>query len=308
MILVAGDLKNSGTAIAWSMMREGKSALEALEQGVRAVESNIEDPSVGTGGFPNALGQVEVDAGVMDGRTRASGAVGALRGFTHPVSVAFAVMERLPHVLLVGEGAARFAAEIGAERGNLLTDEMHENWVNWCKQYGLDPNADSPDLMQAVFQGKDPQRSGGTTVYLAQDANGDIAAVTSTSGWAWKYPGRLGDTPISGAGFYADNRYGAAACTGMGEIAIRSGLARMTVAYMQFGRTVEEAVQEALADIRYHPDQNMGITVYAIDARGGHYVGFSYGPDHPRPYYYAAVGDEATPTQRPGHDLTPAIG
>ena len=127
-----------------------------------------------------------------------------------------------------------------------------------------------------VFGGRDPQRSGGTTVYIAQDANGDIAAATSTSGWSWKYPGRLGDTPIAGAGFYADNRYGAAACTGQGEIAIRSGLARMTVALMQFGRTVEEAVREALADIRYHGDQTIGITVYAIDSAGGHFVGCTY--------------------------------
>ena len=304
MILVAGDLKNSGTAIAWKLLREGKSALEALEQGVRAVETNVEDFSVGTGGYPNAIGQVELDAGVMDGRTRASGAVGALRGFTHPVSVAFAVMNRLPHVLLVGEGAARFAAEIGAERGENLTGNMRANWEAWYKQYGLDPTRDDEKLMDAVFRGKDPQKSGGTTVYLAQDSNGDIAAVTSTSGWAWKYPGRLGDTPVAGAGFYADNRYGAAACTGMGEIAIRSGLARMTVAYMQMGRTVAEAVQEALADIRYHPDQNTGITVYAIDSRGEHYVGFDYDKDHPRPYYFAAVGDEATTSKRDAHDLS----
>ena len=127
--------------------------------------------------------------------------------------------------------------------------------------------------------------------------------MTSTSGWAWKYPGRLGDTPIAGAGFYADNRYGAAACTGMGEIAIRSGLARMTVAYMQMGRTVAEAVQEALADIRYHRDQSVGITVYAINPRGEHYVGYVYDAAHPRPYYYAAVGDDPLPTKRDSHDL-----
>src|SRR5262249_34944569 len=121
MILVAGDFENSGAAMTWKLLREGKSALEAIEQGIRAVEMNEEDSSVGYGGYPNALGEVELDAGVMDGRTRASGAVGALRGFAHPVSVAYRVMTDLPHVLLVGEGAAQFADEIGAERMELLT-------------------------------------------------------------------------------------------------------------------------------------------------------------------------------------------
>jgi L-asparaginase len=306
MILVAGDLHNSGTAIAWKLMREGKSALESIEQGIRAVESNPVDWSVGYGGYPNALGEVELDGGVMDGRTRASGAVGALKGFLHPVSVAYAVKDRLPHVLIVGEGAAQFAGEIGAERGENLTEEMRRNWIEWCRKQGIDPN-DKPKLMEAVFHGKDPQKSGGTTVYLAQDANGDIAAATSTSGWAWKYPGRLGDTPIANAGFYADNRYGAAACTGMGEIAIRSGLARMTVAYMQMGRTPREAVREAMADIRYHDDQNIGITIYAINNRGEHHAGYLYDPSHPKPYYYGAVEGEDTPTKRDAEDLAPLL-
>lgn len=301
MILVAGDNKNSGSNIAWALLREGKSALEALEQGVRAVEANMIDDSVGLGGYPNALGEVELDAGVMDGRTRASGAVGALKGYLHPVSVAFAVKDRLPHVLLVGAGAAQFAEEIGAERAELLTDDMREKWRQWRSQFGADQ--DSRRLMDVVFHGRDPQRSGGTTVYLAQDQNGDIAAVTSTSGWAWKYPGRLGDTPIAGAGFYADNRYGAAACTGMGEIAIRSGLARVTVAYMQMGRSVEEAVQEAMGDIRYHGDQTVGITLYAIDARGGHYVGYVYDKEHPLPHYQLGVGDDGQTARVPGHNL-----
>lgn len=302
MILVAGDMHNSGTALTWQLMREGKSALEAMEQGIRLVELNVEDQSVGRGGFPNALGQVELDAGVMDGRTRASGAVGALQGFLHPVSVAYAVKDLLPHVLLVGEGAAKFAAEIGAERGENLTDQTRQAWLDWCARMNFDPARDRDRLIDVVFGGRDPQRSGGTTVYIAQDANGDIAAATSTSGWSWKYPGRLGDTPIAGAGFYADNRYGAAACTGQGEIAIRSGLARMIVALMQFGRSVEEAVREALADIKFHGDQTIGITVYAIDAAGGYFVGCTYDATH-QPHYYVASGDDATTSRHPATDL-----
>lgn len=303
MLLVAADFKNSGTAIAWQLMREGQSALTAIEQGIRAVELNTEDDSVGRGGFPNALGQMQLDAGVMDGRNRASGAVGALEGFIHPVSIAYAVMTRLPHVLLVGDGAARFAAEIGAERGELLTDTMRANWLAWCQERGLDPARPDQSLMETVFREQSATRSGGTTVYLALDQHGDIAAATSTSGWSWKYPGRLGDSPIAGAGFYADNRYGAAACTGVGEISMRSGLARIVVAYMQMGRTVNEAVQEALADIRYHRDQDSGITVYAISPNGEHFVGYNYAAGSPRPYYYMASGDDATPARRDSVDL-----
>lgn len=304
MILIAGDFHDSGTMTAWTMLREGRSALEALEPAVRLVEANPEELTVGQGGYPNAIGEVELDAGVMDGRTRASGAVGALKGFAHPVSVAYQVMTRLPHVLLVGEGAVRFAAEIGAERAELLTDAMRAKWHEWRKQFDVDPDK---NLVEAVYSGADPKRSGGTTVYLAQDVNGDIAAVTSTSGWAWKYPGRLGDTPIAGAGFYADNRYGAAACTGMGEIAIRSSLARMTVAYMQTGRSVAEAVQEAVADIGYHDDQSSGITVYAIDAQGGHFVGHVYGLQGGTivvPYYYLGADGDAHTSRRNSTDLS----
>lgn len=297
MILVAGDFKNSGTAIAWERLKAGASALEALEHAIRAVESNTDDPSVGVGGLPNALGVVEVDAGVMDGRTRASGAVGGLTGFIHPISVAYAVKDRLPHVLLVGEGAARFAHEIGAERGDLLTEKMRVRWLAWCQQQGFDPDG-TQSLIDAVFGGRDPQHSGGTTVYLAQDKNGDIAAATSTSGWAWKYPGRLGDSPVAGAGFYADNRFGAAACTGMGEISIRSGTARMVVALMQMGRTVAEAVHEALADMDTLQFYSGGITVYAIDARGGHAVECRYAPGgNEERYYYAAFEGSDQPAR-----------
>src|SRR5262245_52918794 len=163
MILVAQDFQNSGTAIAWQRLVNGASALDAIEQGIRAVESNPADQSVGLGGHPNALGIVELDAGVMDGRTRASGAVGSLRGFAHPASIAYAVMRRLPHVLLVGEGAARFAAEIGAERADLLTEKTRQTWLKWCKECGLADLGPDTALAEAVNSGKDPWHSGGTT-------------------------------------------------------------------------------------------------------------------------------------------------
>ncbi len=301
MIFVAADYQNSGTAITWKALRAGQSGLAACEQGIRAVEANVEDWSVGKGAYPNALGEVELDAGVMDGRTRKSGAVGGLCGFLHPVSVAYAVMERLPHVLVIGEGAARFADEIGAERGELLTDLMRKNYAQWQQDFG---QADgSADLISAVRRSADPQRKDETTVYLAQDNNGDIVAATSTSGWAWKYPGRLGDTPVAGAGFYADNRYGAAACTGKGELAIRTNLARFTVTLMQMGRTVQEATEEALRDMLRLPDiGDAELQLHAIDAQGGHDVAFIGSANvadwH---FYYVAQGDDDVPVRRDAH-------
>ncbi len=298
MILIAGDLRNSGTALAWERLRDEQSALSAIEQGIRAVEANEADSSVGRGGYPNALGIVELDAAVMDGRTRASGAVGALCGFLHPVSVAYAVMVQLPHVLLVGEGAARFAADIHAERGELLTDAMREHLARWKRYSGLE--ASSGDLIQAVKRGMDPQQKDSTTVYLAQDAAGDIAVATSTSGWAWKYPGRVGDTPIAGAGFYADNRCGAAACMGKGELAIRTGLARHTVSLMQFGRTVQEAVQEGLMDVLRLPDfENSDLQLHAIDTQGHYDVAYlGRVVEDTWHFYYVARDDDAIPIRQ----------
>jgi L-asparaginase len=304
MIFVAGDYQNSGTAIAWARLRAGESGLAAMRAGIHAVEANEADWSVGRGGYPNALGEVELDAGVMDGRTRRSGAVGGLRGFLHPVDAAYAVMERLPHVLLVGEGAAQFADAIGMERAPLLTDFMREQYARWQQEHGR-ANGDG-DLIAAVWGSADPQRKDETTVYLTQDSRGDIAVATSTSGWAWKYPGRLGDTPVAGAGFYADNRYGAAACMGKGELAIRTGLARQTVMLMQMGRSVAEATREALEDVLRLPDVGAAeLQLHAIDARGGHdvsFIGAAEGTDWH--YYYVARDGDDTPQRRDARRVT----
>jgi L-asparaginase len=286
MLLLAGDYQNSGTAIAWDALRAGASGLEAMRLGIRAVEANVEDWSVGRGGYPNALGEVELDAGVMEGRTRRSGAVGGLRGFLHPIDVAYAVMERLPHVLLIGEGAARFADEIAAERGDLLTHHMRGEYAAWRDKYGGQP------LVEAVKASADPQRRDETTVYLSQDARGEVAVATSTSGWAWKYPGRLGDTPVAGAGFYADNRYGAAACMGKGELAIRTSLARMTVLLMALGRSAEDAAHEALRDVLLLPDVGANeLQLHVIDAYGEGHVAF-IGPERAGDWHYAYLATD----------------
>ncbi|GAB4564487.1 MAG: N(4)-(beta-N-acetylglucosaminyl)-L-asparaginase [Anaerolineae bacterium] len=257
-------------------LEEGRSALDVVEIGIRPVEVDPEVRSVGVGGWPNLLGVVELDASIMDGRTLETGAVGAVKGFIHPISIARRVMEELPHVFLVGEGAERFAAEIGAERGETLTETARREWEDWMREHvASEAWQNWPDtaLIPWARLTADPETAGGTTTFLARDARGDIAAGVSTCGWAFKYPGRLGDSPVIGAGSYADNRYGAAACTGMGELTIRAGTARSIVLYMKMGMSVEEACHEAARDLRHlRRRYRGGVTIHAIDAEGKPYV------------------------------------
>ncbi len=207
------------------------------------------------------------------------GAVAALQGFRHPISVARQVMARLPHVLLAGEGAARFAAEIEAEAGETLTEEARSRWEAWLVDHvPADIRARWPDVPLAEWARltADPETAGGTTTFLVQDAAGDLATGVSTCGWAFKtIPGHrpLGDSPVIGAGSYADNRFGAAACTGHGELTIRAGTARAVVLYMKMGMTVKEACAEALNDLRaLRRDFQGGVTLHAIDAAGKSHV------------------------------------
>ena len=271
MIIIASENGRVGIVEAMHVLRYGGSALDAVETGIRLVEDNAEDETVGVGGLPNLLGVVQLDASIMDGRTRACGAVGAVRGYAHPITIARRVMEELPHVFLVGEGAERFAAEIGAERRQLLTEKAAETWrkrmLETMSIAELERLGEDPNLRRWVGVTMDPRLAGGTVNFIAQDAEGNIACGVSTSGWAWKYPGRLGDSPVIGAGNYADNRYGAAACTGLGEMTIRAGTARSVVLYMQMGMDVEEACCQAMKDLQdLRPGG--GIDIIALDRYG----------------------------------------
>ena len=208
----------------------------------------------------------------MDGTSLQTGAVGALRGFLHPVSIARQVMECLPHVLLVGDGAARFAREIEAEPADNLVAGSRRAWEAWfdneltADERHAWPNIPLAPLCRAAI---DTRAGGDTAVLLARDNAGDIAVATSTSGWAWKYPGRLSDSPIVGAGCYADSRYGACACTGTGEMAIRAGSARSVVLYMKMGLSLPDALYEAAEDMRALQGGLIhGIALHAIDRDG----------------------------------------
>ena len=281
MIIVASANGRIGFKAAREILEQQGSALDAVEAGIRAVESNPSCHTVGFSGYPNILGQVELDASIMEGRTLASGAVGAVRGFKHPISIARKVMEMLPHVFLVGDGAERFAREMGFRQEKLLTEEARRTWLERLQHDfpGLQVSAlaSLPDLWRRVIIATDPERAGGTVNFLAMDGNGNIAGGVSTSGWAWKYPGRLGDSPVVGAGLYADNRYGAAACTGMGEMAIRASTARSLVLYMKMGLSLVEAGQEAMADLNHLDSRYLGRMNLILLDRDGNCSGFSNG-------------------------------
>jgi beta-aspartyl-peptidase (threonine type) len=279
MIVVTSTNGLVGIREAMRVLRAGGSAVDAVEAGIRLVEANPDDHTVGYGGYPNLLGQVELDAGIMDGHTLGVGAVGAVQGYMHPISIARRVMEELPHVLLVGQGAERFAAEMGFQREELLTADAREVWKQGLQTdippEVLDRFAEQPDLWKWVGIATDPERAMGTVNFLAQDSQGNLCTGVSTSGWAWKYPGRIGDSPIVGAGLYADNRYGAAACTGMGEMAIRASTARSILLYLKMGMSLSDAEPRAMEDLNdlggpYLSDMSF----VALDASGQH-AGFS---------------------------------
>jgi L-asparaginase / beta-aspartyl-peptidase len=255
MLLVASANGDVGMDAGWAVLASGGSALDAVEAATREVEANEADHTVGLGGFPNVLGEVELDASIMDGTTRRAGAVGALQGYVHAITVARAVMERTQHVLVVGDGAARLAGEIGLTPTDLLTDAARAVWERGA------PTA------------ADPEKAAGTVNFIAVDGGGAMASAVSTSGWAWKHPGRLGDSPIIGAGNYCDGRFGAATCTGFGELAIRSGTARRIVDALAGGVSLADACRNAIVDLfgLGVPSAQLIMHALAVDASGAHH-------------------------------------
>ncbi len=299
MIIAASSNGKVGISAAMEVLRNGGTAIDAVEAGIRLVESNPQDTTVGLGGIPNLLGEVELDASIMDGRTLAAGAVAAVRGYEHPISIARKVMEELPpHVLLVGSGAERFAAEMGFQRRELLTEKSREVWEERLRtaipEAALANLGKEPDLRQWVKRVRESRQAGGTVNFIVQDADaasltgGNICAGVSTSGQAWKYPGRVGDSPLIGAGNYADNRYGAAACTGLGEMAILAGTARSVVLYLKMGLSLEEAGHQAMEDLQDLAAPYLGgMNIVALDKDGRH-IAFSNRED--RTYVYVTEG------------------
>ena len=308
MIIVTNDEGRPGVARTAARLAEGAGVLDAIEAGIRLVEADPAIHTVGRGGLANILGRVQLDALLMDGDTLRSGAVGAIEGFLHPITIARAVMERLPHELLVGAGAERFAAEIGAETADNLTDASAEIWADWFQKTvpaaeqarWNDAAALIPYVTDAIKcdllppeRAEEPLPQGAdTTTFIAIDKDGRLGAGVSTSGWAWKYPGRLGDSPIVGAGAYADSRYGAAACTGTGEMAIRAGTSRSIVLYLKMGLSLADAVDAAIDDLTGLKTGLIDrITIHAIDRDGAHRV-VAVNAEQPRSFWMWRDGEE----------------
>lgn len=271
----------AAVAKAIEVINTGADALDGVIAGVNIVEDDPNDTSVGYGGLPNEDGVVELDAACMHGPTHMAGAVASLRNIKNPSRVARVVMERSDHVLLVGEGALRFARTHGFKEEELLTDRAREEWLHWKETLSnsddwLPPHSPDDRGIGELFEPF--YRHTGTIHCSAIDTRGNISCVTTTSGLAFKIPGRVGDSPIIGAGLYVDNQVGAAGSTGRGEANLINCSSVMIVEYMRQGKTPEEACLEACKRIADHtkvarlkdasgrPDFN--VKFYALNVKG----------------------------------------
>ena len=242
--------------LAWKVLDNGGKAMDAAEAGARHAESDQENSSVGFGGLPDEKGNVTLDACVMDS-TGNAGSVAFLQNIKHPVSVARKVMEETKHVMLVGEGARQFAVTNGFKEINLLTEESEKNWKKWLKER----------------REMTPHETHDTLSVLVQDKMGDLAGACTTSGWAYKMHGRVGDSPIIGAGLFVDNEIGCAAATGLGEEVIKTTGSFLVVELMRQGYDPTKACEEALNRvIKAHngnPDFQIGYIALRKDGEIG---------------------------------------
>jgi len=244
---------------AIDLLASGKSPLDAIVEGVTLVEDDPDELTVGYGGLPNEDGVVELDAAVMDGRTHKAGAVAGLCNVRHAAKVARLVMQQTGRVMLVGDGALRFARANGFAEEDLLTDKARRMWLHWRRTRStvddwIAPAEDEADLDVQTYFEKHFYNSGGTVHCAALDDAGDLAAATSTSGHAFKLPGRVGDSPIVGAGLYVDNEIGSCGSIGHGEATMRNLTSFAAVELMRGGRSPAEAGLEALRRVAAHAD------------------------------------------------------
>lgn len=241
---------------AWSVLARGGKALDAVEAGARWAESELCNATVGHCGNPDRDGVLTLDASIMDGDGRC-GSVAALEDILHPITVARRVMEKTPHVMLVGQGAQQFAISEGLEHKPLLTPQAEAAWREWLKtsRYAPEINAERRGL-------PGNKENHDTIGMLAIDASGKLAGACTTSGMAWKMHGRVGDSPIIGAGLYVDNEVGAATASGVGEEMIRNAASFLVVELMRQGRSPMEACREAIDRVvRKRPEASKTLQV-----------------------------------------------
>ncbi len=332
-VVISSANRNDGgvkcCAKALEVIRSGGDTLDAVIAGVNIVELDPRDTSVGYGGLPNEDGVVELDASCIHGPSRRCGAVGALRNIKTPSRVAQKVMTETDHVMLVGEGALRFARAMGFKEEDLLTEESRIQWLVWKRSMrdkdgrtnwepGIDapvppkkigelkkdfPHADEALLAEALKNATNPPH--GTINCIALNEKGDMSAVTTTSGLAWKIPGRLGDSPIVGGGLWLDQDVGGAGSTGRGEENLRVCGAHTIVENMRRGMSPKEAALDALNRVARNFDHDkkrlaaVDLNFYVL-RKDGEYAGASlWGPRDGRGPQFAVATDGRAAHQEP---------
>ncbi len=258
--------------VGYEILKNGGTAIDAVEQGVRVVENDPDNQTVGIGGFPDREGNVTLDACIMKG-DGSCGSVAFLQEIKNPISVARKVMEETPHIMLVGSGAQKFALEYGFEKENLLTEKTKADYKAWLKKSTYKPeiNIENHDTIST----------------LALDDKGKIAGACTTSGAAWKMHGRVGDSPLIGAGLFVDEESGAAAATGLGEAVIRTAGSAMVVESMRRGLNPYEACVDVVERIRrkHKSLKDLQVGFLALDMQG------NYGAYSIHPGFNIAIGD-----------------
>jgi len=289
-VVIASDNGIRGVKKAYDMIVSGADTIDAIMAGVNITELDPEDMSVGLGGLPNEEGVVQLDASCMHGPSKRAGAVGCLEGIATPSLVAKAVMDYTDHIMLVGADAKRFALKMGFKEQDLLTEKSRAEWIKWktrasasdgwlesqapprTGQAGAQPPARrTPDgVKELEYDADGVAHTWGTINMNAVDANGDLSSVTTTSGIAWKIPGRVGDSPIIGAGQYCDNTVGAAGSTGRGESNIKVCGAFLTVELMRQGMSPEQAIMKVMERVLALTEKRL------LDGRGRPYFDLQF--------------------------------
>jgi N4-(beta-N-acetylglucosaminyl)-L-asparaginase len=285
VVISTWDFGKTANVGAWEVLSKGGRALDAVEQGARIPEADPANQTIGYGGLPDRDGYVTLDACIMDEYYNC-GAVLCLENIIHPVSVARLVMEKTPHIFLSGEGAFQFALANGFKKQNLLTEKSEKDWKKWLKTANYKPEINVENRL--YNKDTDPMPGGpdnhDTIGMVAMDANANLSGACTTSGMAYKMRGRVGDSPIIGAGLYVDNEVGAATATGVGEEVIRIVGSHLVVELMRQGKSPEGACKEAVERIiKRNPEKSKSIQVgfVALNKQGewGAYSlqkGFSY--------------------------------
>lgn len=285
VVLSTWDFGKTANVGAWNVLEKGGRALDAVEAGVKIPEADETNQTIGYGGLPDRDGYVTLDACIMDENYNC-GSVMCLEDIVHPISVARLVMEKTPHIMLAGEGALQFALANGFKRKNLLTEKSKKDWKEWLKTSKYNPEM---NIENRLYDKKTDPMPGGpknhdTIGMVAMDANGNISGACTTSGLAYKMHGRVGDSPIIGAGLYIDNEVGAASASGVGEEVIRIVGSHLVVELMRQGLKPEEACKKAVERIvQRGPERSKTIQVAFIALNkqgeiGGYSLqpGFSY--------------------------------